>query len=226
MDVPKAKTSFALSERHVTGFLAVAPRDVLLRLKTIVERRLEMEDSEEKKRGVMFAMQENNAKRNANGDGLFSDAPMPDSPMIEELVDTDSVRSRLMAHMAANPSNIPDDAGDMDMMNRQLDIMVGNPEDEITDQSVKVMYIMTDNYGDGLVEVLDEPIREKLAKRKAECKSLPNCYYPYGFGKGENLLKIKNFRRPVKNETINITISIRKWSSNDRQGYSCYSKAY
>lgn len=211
MDVPK---KFELNERHVEAFIRAAPRDVLLRLKSIMDNKLEVSGEEEKKRGVMAAMLENNKR--SQGSDIFSSAPMPDSPMEMAPIEVESVRARLMNIAAVQQSSNIDD------MHKQLDMMAGI-SDDIIDDTVEVMYISTDHYNDGLVSIRDASFQDKVEKKRAECASL-GMYFPYGFGQQKNLLKIKNFRRPVKNEIIRLNLSFRRWNSNGKQGFSCYAR--
>jgi hypothetical protein len=181
-----------------------------------MDSKLEISGEEEKKRGVMAAMLENS--RRAQGSDVFSNAPMPDSPMEIPPIEVDNVRARLMnmaAVQQASTSNIDD-------MHKQLDMMA-NVSDDIIDDTVDVMYIMTDNYNDGLVSIQDPIFQDKVEKKRAECAGL-GMYFPYGFGQQKNLLKIKNFRRPVRNEIVRLTLTFRRWNSNGKQGFSCYAK--
>jgi hypothetical protein len=213
MDAPK---KFELNERHVEAFIRAAPRDVLLRLKNVMDSKLELSGDEEKKRGVMAAMLENSKR--TQGSDVFNSAPMPDSPIEIPPIEVDNVRARLI-NMAATQQK---STSSIDDMHKQLDMMA-NISDDVLDDTVDVMYIMTDQYNDGLVSIQDLVFQDKIEKKRAECAGL-GMYFPYGFGQQKNLLKIKNFRRPVRNEILRLNLTFRRWSSNGKQGFSCYTK--
>jgi hypothetical protein len=93
------------------------------------------------------------------------------------------------------------------------------PNGEVFDAELIFKY--GDNFGDGLFSINDSKLRDIIQKKKDECTA-ENAHFPYGYGKDNDLLKIKGFKRAKAGEKLRIKIRLQPWSNQGRRGYTCY----
>ena len=209
-----------ICERDVLIFINAAPLGILKRLKDELDRRVEKLEEDDHKRGVMRAFMFNGApppskpEPTINLNSNNSDEGEDDGATSVESEAANSIRDRLM-QMTKNIS-----MDNTDKLREQLKAGSSSNED-IRDLPAEFVYIESDTYGDGLVAPKNADLVEFIKNKHEECQR-NGWYFPYGFGKEKNLLKIKKFKRNEKGMLCRASLNFSKWSQNGRTGFSCY----
>lgn len=145
-------------------------------------------------------------------------------------VDSNSTRSRLMGIMNMNKvklnlPNVEDFQKEMEAASKdttqttQQPPIVAGSNFEVYDATL--LFVYGDNYNDGLFAVRDQNLKDILQRKKDE--SVANgTFFPFGYGKDNDLLKIKGFVRPIKGEVCRIKIKLQSWNKAGKIGYTCY----
>jgi hypothetical protein len=193
-----------ISTSEVKAFLGVAPPSILAELKSIIDKRLDAIVDEDNRR---------NAVRQTLQGGQSTGDQDPD---LSNIV---SARAEMAALMAGTPS----ETGSSDLraqFERQQKIDTFVPS-EVKD--AKLTFMFADNYGDGHCAINDPQLKEMLEVSLAKCKR-DNVYFPYGFGKNNDLLKIKKFISAEKGQALTMGLKFSKWNQAGKVGFSCYAK--
>ena len=140
---------------------------------------------------------------------IFDSAPLPGGPIKEP----PKVINTTLFDLAPMPSN------SVKIEQEEKEPKEYAENSEILEATLIFMY--NDNYGDGLFGVKDQDLKKILEQKKQECVEA-NEHFPYGYGRNNDLLKIKGFKRINKGEVVRIQIELRRWENKGRSGFSCY----
>lgn len=93
----------------------------------------------------------------------------------------------------------------------------------IPEKTVELMYLCSDKYDDGLFAVKDPHYLALLKEVHTRCTlSKPAIYFPFGFGKDKDLLKVKKAKFGPDPKKMTLTLKFTRWEKDGRVGYSCY----
>ena len=192
----------------VRAFLSVAPPGILVDLKAIIDKRLNTIADEDSRRNAVRRAT-NGYKDDDSGDECPSVAP--------DLSEISSARDQLAAFSSGSSAVEADLRG---QLARQQKIDDMGLEDL---PNVKLIFKYADQYKDGCCEVVDPEIRKRLEVQLAKCKS-EGLGFPFGFGRNNDLLKIKKFNSAEVGQNLNLNLKFSKWNFNGKSGFSCYAK--
>ena len=189
----------------VKAFCNVAPPHVLLELRDVINSQLAKYELAEKK--TMKSM--------------LPKAP-PSSPAIPVSSDEDDPMSE---YLSARDQLIELSSSRLNTSGPSLKQQLENanradkyaPDEAIVDLVFKYL----DKYGDAHVFIKDDEYRAKIESSYASCKA-ESIYFPYGFGKNRDLLKIKKFNKAEEGQNIRLHLKFSKWNNNGKSGFSCY----
>lgn len=215
--------SRSISERDVHTFISVAPQHVLRKMQEKIIERLNESNETDYMRGVMRAHMNNTA---------LPQPPTPMSPTPAGVTPAEdapfmSLRDKLM-QMGKNiqeestPSAAPPRHDDLMAQFNAMPKAQAQDENDLKDIPAEFIFLNTDNYGDGLVNIEDPELVKRLEGKMQECKA-NGWYFPFGM-KGPSSLKIKKFRRNNPGERCRATLTFSRWERDGKVGYSCYAK--
>lgn len=96
---------------------------------------------------------------------------------------------------------------------------------QIPERTVNVTYMMSDKYDDGLFAIRDPDYLKLLRETHAQyAASSPPIYFPFGFGKDKDHLKIKKAKYGAGPKQMTLTLKFSRWERDGKIGYSCYAK--
>ena len=198
----------SIGTSDVKQFLNVAPPGILVDLKMIIDKRLNAIADEDSRRNVM--------RRAAAGEPFDGDSG--DNPSIApDLAEISDARAQLAAFSSGSSGVEADLRGQLARQQKIDDMALGDLE------NVKLIFKYADKYDDGCCEVVDPEVRRKLEVQLAKCKS-EGLNFPYGFGRNNDLLKIKKFNRAEPGQNLNVNLKFSKWNFGGKSGFSCYVK--
>jgi hypothetical protein len=102
-----------------------------------------------------------------------------------------------------------------------------NPEDkcQIPESTVELFYLTSDKYDDGLFAIKNPEYLKIIREVHARClASKPPIYFPFGFGREKDLLKVKKAKHGSEPRVMTLTLKFSRWEKDGRVGYSCYAK--
>lgn len=192
----------------VKAFLNVAPPGILVDLKMIIDKRLNAIADEDSRRNMM---------RRVEG-RMPLDEDSGDNPSIApDLAEISDARAQLAA-FSSGASSVEADLRSQLARQQKIDDMALGDMD-----NVKLIFKYADKYDDGCCEVVDPEVKKKLEVQLAKCKT-EGLKFPYGFGRNNDLLKIKKFNRAEPGQNLNVSLKFSKWNFNGTSGFSCYVK--
>ncbi len=190
----------------VKAFCQVAPPHVLLEIRSVIDKQLAKHGLGEKKPKPKIhsprAPPSSPAIAIPTEDDPMSDFPSARDQLIEL---SSSVRST-----TSGPS-----------LKEQLEHANRADKFALDEEIVDLVFMYTDKYGDAHVRITDDDFRVKVEMTNNSCKA-EGIYFPYGFGKGHDLLKIKKFDKAEAGQNIRLHLKFSKWNSNGKSGFSCY----
>jgi hypothetical protein len=87
---------------------------------------------------------------------------------------------------------------------------------------VECTYMSCDKYGDGLVRIVDKGYGDQIRSTWTKCKE-QNLYFPFGFGTGNDQLKVKKLNLPASvGKTVRLSLKFSRWDRDGKAGFSCY----
>lgn len=93
----------------------------------------------------------------------------------------------------------------------------------IPEQTVEVTYMCSDKYKDGLFAIRNPDYLRILKETHTEfTANKPPIYFPFGFGKEKDLLKVKKADFGVVSKQMVLTLKFSRWERDGKIGYSCY----
>jgi hypothetical protein len=94
---------------------------------------------------------------------------------------------------------------------------------QLPERTVELGYISSDKYGDGLFAIRDADYLKLVRDVHAEYSaSKPVIYFPFGFGKEKDLLKVKKANFGQLPKQMVLTLKFTRWERDGKIGYSCY----
>lgn len=196
----------SISQNDVVLYFRAAPLEVLeylqQELNKYIDRKTNTDVSRSNIRNVLYDVPEVPVVPSS----IFDGAPMPG-----QILQPKSQAPKAVFSNAPMPQEVPEKP--KYEMGKHVDV---------ESYDATLMFVYGDNYGDGLFKVVTPELQETFKQKKKECVE-KGIFYPYGYGKGSDLLKVKKFIRPSKdNQPIRVTLNVKYWKNNNREGYSCY----
>ena len=230
MNTTKQKS---VSQYDVMTYFKAAPLEVLDQLQHELEKCIEKRKNTDNNRDNVRSLLSNInlVPQEPVKTSIFDSSPLPGQSAVQSnKVKNSQIELPSLFDSAPMPGGVPQEPHRTQEPNQAVKInpVVNeipsearefNENSEIFDALLVFMY--GDNYGDGLFGVKDEELKKILQEKKEECVE-DDEHFPYGYGRGNDLLKIKGFKRPHKGEIIRIQIELRRWENKGRAGFSCY----
>lgn len=188
------------------AFINVAPPAILADLKTLIDKRLA---------AIVESNERQDKMRKSMQDGSGGEAYEP--AIIPDLSDSSDARAQL-AMFASGAVQVEADLRSQLAAQQKVE---GMTLEELV--NVKLVYKSTDQYGDGIAQVVDLDVRKKLEVQLAKCK-LENLSFPYGYGPTKDCVKLKKFSRAEPGQALNVGLRFSRWNYNGKSGFSCYVK--